>query len=207
MTVLIINGSTHEKGSTYTALSEVARGLNESGIDTEIVWIGKDAVRPCVACGSCRQNQRCAFGEDGINALIDKLVAAEGLVIGSPVYFAGINGALKSTLDRVFFAGSGLYALKPAGCIVSARRAGTTSALEQVQKYPNHAQMLLVGSFYWPMVHGQSPDQVAQDEEGLQIAWQLGANLAWTIKCIAAGTAAGITPLRITERKRTNFIR
>jgi multimeric flavodoxin WrbA len=209
MSVLLINGSTHQAGSTHTALQEVARGLNDSGIETETFWIGRSPIAPCVACGGCRNpSQRCAFGnQDGVNTVIDRLIDSDGLVIGSPVYFAGINGSLKCLLDRVFFAASANYALKPAACIVSARRAGTTSALEQVQKYPNIAQMLLVGSFYWPMVHGQNPDEVREDIEGMQIAWQLGANMAWLIKSLAAGKEAGITALRIQERARTSFIR
>jgi len=209
MSVLLINGSPHENGSTFTALTEVARGINESDLETEIVWIGKSAIAPCIACGGCRNpRQRCAFGDqDGVNAVIDKLIAADGLIIGSPVYYAGINGSLKCLLDRVFFAASSNYAFKPAGCVVVARRGGTTSALEQAQKYPNNSQMLIVGSFYWPMLHGTNPSEVVQDAEGMQIAWQLGANLAWAVKSIEAGKAAGVEPLRIRERSRTNFIR
>ncbi|MCL2631714.1 MAG: flavodoxin family protein [Coriobacteriia bacterium] len=209
MSVLIINGSTRENGSTSTALHEVARGLSDGGVESEQLWIGKDAIRPCVACYGCRnRSEGCAFGDDdGVNAAIEKLRQAEGLVIGSPVYFAGINGSLKCFLDRVFYSGRDAMKLKPAGCVVSARRAGTTSALEQVQKYPNIAQMLLVGSFYWPMVHGNNPEEVVQDREGMQIAWQLGANIAWLVKTIAAGKAAGIEPQTVLERERTNFIR
>ena len=208
MTVLLINGSTREKNCTYTALSEVARGLTDGGVETEMVWIGRDAIKPCIACGSCRETQRCAFGDDDwVNPIIERLVAAEGLVIGSPVYFAGINGSLKCLLDRVFFAASAAFALKPAACIVSARRAGTTSALEQLQKFPNIAQMLLVGSFYWPMVHGHTPHDVVQDKEGMQIAWKLGANMAWLVKCIELGREAGLAALEVKQRERTNFIR
>jgi multimeric flavodoxin WrbA len=142
-----------------------------------------------------------------VNTIISKIIDAEGLVIGSPVYFAGINGALKCLLDRVFYAGSAGYAGKPAACIVSARRAGTTSALEQVQKYPLISQMPLVSSFYWPMVHGMKPEDVHQDIEGMQVAWLLGANMAWLIKSIAAGREAGITALTVEGRVRTNFVR
>ena len=207
MSVLMINGSPHKAGCTYTALAEVARGLADSGVESEIRWIGNKEVRPCIACRQC-SGRHCHYGdEDGINELIDALTAADGLVIGSPVFFAGLNGALKCLLDRVFFAGSAGFALKPAACIVSARRAGTTSALEQLQKYPLISQMPVVSSFYWPMVHGNSPDEVRQDAEGMAIAWQLGANMAWMIKCIAAGQEAGIAATQIKERARTNFIR
>ncbi|MCL1879696.1 MAG: flavodoxin family protein [Actinomycetia bacterium] len=208
MSVLLLNGSAHEKRCTFTALQEVARGLGDGGIDTSIVWIGKEALKPCIGCGGCRKTRRCAFGaDDGINALIDQLVAADGLVIGSPVYFAGVNGALKSCLDRMFFAGGSLYAAKPAACVVSARRAGTTAALEQIQKYPLYAQMPLVSSFYWPMVHGSQAEEVKQDLEGMQTAYYLGANMAWLIKSIQAGSAAGLTHPQLTDRAWTNFIR
>jgi len=208
MSVLLINGSTRERNCTYTALAEVARGIEEGGVETEIVWIGREAIRPCIACGGCRGRQRFAFGDDdGVNAIIEKLIAADGLVIGSPVYYAGMNGSLKCLLDRVFFAASAAYALKPAACIVSARRAGTTSALEQLQKFPNNCQMLLVGSFYWPMVHGGTPHDVVQDKEGMQIAWKLGANIAWLVKCLELGASAGLSPLQAEARERTNFIR
>lgn len=208
MPVLLINGSTRERNCTYTALSEVARGLADGGVESEVAWIGREAIRPCIACGGCRGSQRCAFGdEDGVNDIIGRLAGAEGLVIGSPVYFAGINGALKCLLDRVFFAGSGLYAYKPAACIVSARRAGTTSALEQLQKFPNIASMLLVGSFYWPMVHGSTPEDVRQDKEGMQIAYKLGANMAWLVGCLRLGREAGLAPLELERRERTSFIR
>jgi multimeric flavodoxin WrbA len=208
MTVLLINGSSHEQGCTFTALTECARGLKAGGVESELHWIGKDERKPCVACGGCRKTGYCAFGDnDGTNALIDRLAAAEGLVIGSPVYFAGINGSLKSLLDRLFFAAGSRYALKPAACIASARRAGTTSALEQMQKFPNYAQMPLVGSFYWPMVHGTNAEEVVLDVEGMQTAWQLGANMAWLTKSIAAGEAAGLKREVIADRAFTNFIR
>jgi multimeric flavodoxin WrbA len=208
MRVLIINGSPNEKRCTYTALAQTAKGLEDAGITSEIAWLGKDPVRPCIGCGACGKTQRCAFGaDDGINALIEKGIAADGLVIGSPVFYAGINGSLKSTLDRVFFAASSTFAFKPGGAVVSARRAGTTSALEQLNKYFIISQMLLVGSLYWPMVHGQSAEQVVQDEEGMQTAYQLGANLAWALKSIEAGKAAGITPAIPAKRAWTNFIR
>jgi multimeric flavodoxin WrbA len=208
MNVLIINGSPKEKRCTYTALMQAANGLADAGITSEIAWLRKDPVRPCIGCGSCNTTQRCAFGaNDGINDLIEKAIAADGLIIGSPVFYAGINGSLKSTLDRVFFAAGSTFAFKPGGPVVSARRAGTTAALEQLNKYFIISQMLLVGSLYWPMGHGQSTEQVVQDEEGMQTAYQLGANLAWVLKSIEAGRAAGIKPSIPENRVWTNFIR
>ncbi|MDR3315953.1 MAG: flavodoxin family protein, partial [Coriobacteriales bacterium] len=206
MKVLLLNGSPNEKRCTYTALEQVARGLADGGVESEIVWLGKEPVKPCIGCGACQKTQRCAFGEkDGINALIEQAQAADGLVLGSPVFYAGINGSLKSTLDRLFFAASSSFAFKPGACVVSARRAGTTAALEQLHKYICIAQMPLVNSFYWPMVHGQAADQVLQDEEGCQTVYQLGANMAWLLKSIEAGKQAGITPTQPDARARTNF--
>ena len=208
MKVLLLNGSPNEKRCTCTALVQVAQGLKEGGIDTEIAWLGNEPIKPCVGCGACIKTGRCAFGaDDGINALIEKAVAADGLIIGSPVFFAGINGSLKSALDRMFFAANSTFAYKPGGAIVSARRAGTTAALDQLNKYFLISQMLLVGSFYWPMVHGMAAEEVPVDEEGMQVACQLGANVAWALKSIEAGKAAGLPRPTPPQRVRTNFIR
>jgi multimeric flavodoxin WrbA len=207
MEVLLLNGSPNEKRCTYTALRQVARGLEDNGIGAHIHWLGANPVKPCIGCGACRKTGRCAFGAtDGVNALIEKVRESDGLVLGSPVFFAGVNGSLKSTLDRLFFAAASSFAFKPGACVVSARRAGTTAALEQLNKYIAYAQMPLVGSFYWPMVHGQSAEQVLQDEEGVQVAYQLGANMAWLLRCLEAGAAAGIRPTQPEARARTNFI-
>jgi len=205
---LLLNGSAHEEKCTYTALQQVSNGLEDNGIATEIVWLGTGAKQPCIACGGCQKTRRCAFGEDdGINALIQAAGAADALVVGSPVYFAGINGALKSALDRMFYAAGSTLAFKPAAAVVSARRAGTTVALDQILKYFLISQMPVVSSFYWPMVHGHTAEHVLQDEEGVQVAYQLGANMAWLLKSIQAGRAAGIAPHVPKQRIRTNFIR
>ncbi len=205
---LLINGSPQQKKSTFTALEQVARGLEDNGVSTEIVWLGNQPVKPCVACGACNATQRCAFGEeDGVNALIEAVQAADALVIGSPVHFAGMNGSLKSALDRMFFAAASSFACKPAGVVVVARRAGTTAALDQILKYPLYAQMPVVSSFYWTMLHGQNGEQVLKDEEGVQCAYQLGANMAWLLASIAAGREAGIAPTKLENRAWTNFIR
>lgn len=206
MNVLMLNGSPHEKGCTNRALLEVADSLYEEGIDTEIVQIGNQAIRGCVACGKCAQSGKCVFDGDLVNTFIDKMRRADGLIVGSPVYYASANGSLYSLLDRFFFAGDG-FALKPAAAVVSARRAGTTAALDTLNKYFTITQMLVVSSSYWNMVHGNTPDEVEKDLEGLQIMRTLGKNMAWLLKCLEAGKAVGIShPLR--EKKiMTNFIR
>ncbi len=206
MHVLLINGSPHANGCTYTALSEVASALNAEGIETEIFHIGTAPVRGCIGCGGCRSG-KCVFDDDIVNRLAEKAKSADGIVIGSPVHYASAGGAITSVLDRLFYSASASLAYKPCACVVSARRAGTTAALDQLMKYPTINRMPLVSSQYWPMVHGSTPDQVRQDAEGMQIMRTLGKNMAWLLKCIEAGKNAGIN---LPEREavvRTNFIR
>jgi multimeric flavodoxin WrbA len=208
MKALLLNGSPQKEESTFTALEQVARGLEANGVAAEIVWLGDHPIKPCVACGACNTAQRCAFGnDDGVNTLIEALQAADALVVGSPVFYSGMNGSLKAALDRIFFAAGSTYALKPAGAVVCARRAGTTATLDQILKYFLISEMPVVSSFYWTMMHGQNAEQVMQDEEGVQSAYQLGANMAWLLQSIAAGREAGITPARTEDRAWTNFIR
>jgi len=205
MKVLLINGSPNPDGCTFTALREVAGALEAEGIETEIFQIGRQPVRGCIDCGGCRNN-RCAF-DDIANQALAKFESCDALVIGSPVYYASPNGSLLALLDRMFFAGSALMRLKPAACIVSARRAGTTAALEVLNKYPTIAQMPLVSSSYWNMVHGNEPAEVQKDEEGLKTMRVLGANMAYLLKCMEAGKAAGVAPPAPVQRVFTNFIR
>lgn len=209
MRVLLINGSPNAEGCTFTALSEVAATLNAEGIDTEIYQLGKRPVNGCTVCGACHKlDNRCAFGDDdGVNAVISKLHAADGVVIGSPVYFAGANGNLCSLLDRVFFAGGG-YAGKPGAAVVSARRGGTGSAFDRINKYFTIAQMPIVSSQYWNNVHGSCAGDVRKDLEGMQTMRTLGRNMAWLLKCIDAGRKSGIDfPQPERPRAITNFIR
>lgn len=206
MKVLLINGSPNEKGCTYTALSEVAATLNENGVETEIVSIGKQPIRGCIGCGGCAGKRRCVFGDDIVNSMIEKMEQADGLIIGSPVYFASPNGNLMSMLDRFFYAG-GCFAHKPAAAVASARRAGTTVTLDDMNKYFGIRQMPVVSSTYWNMVHGSKPEDVKKDEEGLQTMRNLGRNMAWLLKCIAAGKENGVEPPMSENTNRTNFIR
>ena len=208
MKVLLINGSPHKKRCVYTALTEVANSLEEAGIETEVAWIGNDPIRGCQACNECSKDgaSRCIY-DDVVNDLLDKAEQADGLIVGSPVYYAGANGALRCVLDRMFYAGSSVMAFKPAAAIASARRAGTVNAIDQINKYFQINQMPVVASTYWPMVHGNSAEDVAQDKEGLQTMRALGRNMAWMLKCIESGRQGG-TPHPETEAKiSTNFIR
>ncbi len=206
MKVLLINGSPNEKGCTYTALKEAAGVLNENGVETEIVCIGKQPIRGCIGCGGCSGSHRCVFQDDMVNGMIEKMEEADGLIIGSPVYFASPNGNLVSMLDRFFYAG-GCFAHKPAAAVASARRAGTTATLDDLNKYFTIRQMPVVSSTYWNMVHGSCPEDVAKDEEGLQSMRNLGRNMAWLLKCIEAGREKGVETPVSENTKRTNFIR
>jgi multimeric flavodoxin WrbA len=206
MKVLLINGSPNKEGCTFTALSEISKALQTNGIDTEIIQVGDKIVRGCIACGSCKKTGFCTF-DDIVNEVIEKAKTAKGFVFGSPVYYSGINGTMKSFLDRLFYSGSQHLAYKPGAGIVSARRAGTTAALQQFNQYFMINNMPVVSSQYWNMVHGNTPDEVMQDKEGLQIMRVLGQNMAWLLKSIEAGEKMGIEKPEKEPRERTNFIR
>ena len=207
MNVLLLNGSPHEEGCTNRALLEVEGALNAEGIDTELVHIGSKAIHGCIACGTCMKIGACVFEDDPVNEFIEKMKLADGLIVGSPVYYASANGALFSFLDRLFYAAGRNFAHKPGAAIASARRAGTTATLDALNKYFTIAQMPLVSSSYWNMVHGRTPEEVEQDLEGLYTMRTLGKNMAWLLKCIEAGKAAGISLPKEEEKVWTNFIR
>lgn len=205
MNVLLINGSPHKNGCTYTALSEVAKTLSECNVESEIVHIGSQPVRGCIGCGKCKDSHLCVY-DDVVNEIIRKAEKADGFVIGTPVYYASANGSLVSLLDRLFSAGNA-FAFKPAAAVATARRAGTTSALEVINKYFTIRQMPVVSSSYWNMVHGNTPDEVKQDLEGLQIMRNLGRNMAWLLHCIEAGKQKGIQLPKNEYSNKTSFIR
>lgn len=207
MNVLLINGSAKPAGCTYTALSEVARVLEEEGIRTEIAQLGGEPLRDCLGCGQCAGKGACVFGGDGINALIEKARAADGFVFGTPVYYAHPSGRVLSALDRMFYAGGAAFAHKPGAAVASARRGGTTASLDVLNKYFTISQMPVVSSSYWNMVHGNTPDEVRQDLEGLQTMRNLARNMAWLLRCIACGRENGIPAPRRETGFRTNFIR
>lgn len=206
MKVLLLNGSPHEAGCTFTALSEVGKSLNKQGIETEIYHIGTKPVRGCIACGVCRKEGKgkCVFDDDPANEIIDLISKADGVVVGSPVYFACINGTLSALLDRVFYSGNSKFHYKPAAGIVSCRRGGASAAFDRLNKYFTFARMPLVSSQYWNSVHGNTPEEVRQDLEGLQIMRTLGNNMAWMLKNIEAGQ---VEIPQYEPPARTNFIR
>ena len=207
MKILMVNGSPHEHGCTARALKEMESVFAAAGIEVEKMTLGTQQIRSCVACGSCRETGRCVF-TDAVNEFLDKAESAAGFVFGSPVHFASLSGTMTAFMDRVLYAGSEQLKNKPAACLVSARRAGTTAALDQLLKYPMYANMPIVPSRYWPMVHGNAAADVEQDLEGLQIMRQMARNMVWMLQCIKAGREAGV-PLPEYEEARiaTNFVR
>ncbi|MBR1713167.1 MAG: flavodoxin family protein [Alloprevotella sp.] len=207
MNVLLLNGSPHARGCTYTALSVVADTLREEGIETDIVHVGHKAIRGCISCYKCNELGRCVFGDDAVNELAPRFEAADGLIVGSPVYYAGPAGTLVSLLDRLFFSTPFEKRFKVGAAVASARRAGTTPTLDQLNKYFSLAEMPIVSSRYWNEVHGNTPEEVMQDEEGLQIMRVLGRNTAFLIRAIRAERERGGLPRAEERRIATNFIR
>ncbi len=206
MKVLLVNGSPRAAGCTNTALEEVAKTLGEAGIETEIFWLGAKPVQDCVACGKCRELKKCVF-DDVVNTLIEKAKTADGFVFGSPVYYAHPSGRVQSALDRAFYAGKYAFAGKPGAAIVSARRGGTASSFDVINKYFGISSMPVVSSTYWNMVYGNTSDEVRRDEEGMQTMRNLGRNMAYLLRCIEAGKAAGIEAPAQEGAFKTNFIR
>ncbi len=207
MKVLMINGSPNEKGCTFTALNEAAGSLSKNGIETEIFWLGRKAVQGCVACWGCSQLGRCVFNDDGVNILNARAAEFDGLIIGSPVYYAGPSGSLCAFLDRMFFSGGDKWEGKPGACVVSCRRGGASAAFDRLNKYFTINNMPVVSSQYWNQVHGNTPEEVMQDLEGLQTMRTLGVNMAYLLKCIDAVRKAGVPEPVREDPTATNFIR
>lgn len=202
MKVLLINGSPHKEGCTFTALSEIKDQLEKEGIDSEIFWIGNKPVRGCIACGRCGTLEKCAFDDDVANEIVEKMLESDGLIIGSPVYYAGPNGALCAILDRVFYSASSKFAFKPGASVVSCRRGGSTASFDRLNKYFTISNMPIVASKYWNMVHGNTPEEVKQDLEGLHTMRTLARNMAWLLKSIEGNDLP-----EQEEKVFTNFIR
>ena len=206
MKVLLINGSPKAKGCTYTALKEVACELERNGIESEIFHIGREPIGGCLGCKACVKLGKC-IQEDTVNEALEKFSEADGFVFGSPVHYAAASGALTSFLDRVFCIISKKLADKPGAAIVSCRRGGATAAFDQLNKYFTISNMPIVSSQYWNMVHGNSPEEVVQDIEGMQTMRTLAKNMAWMLKCIEAGDKSGINRPEREQKIATNYIR
>ena len=205
MKVLLINGSPRDRGNTFTALSEVEKTLNEEGIETEIISIGKQAVQGCIACGMCGRTGKCTFNDDLYYRVLRCVKdGIDGLVIGSPVYYGGPNGSLCALLDRVFYSLGPDLMFKPSASVVVCRRGGATATFDRLNKYFTMMNMPLVSSQYWNMAYGQTPGQAAQDEEGMQTMRTLGRNMAWMIKRLNVSEEGHPA---LERRVATSFIR
>lgn len=209
MKVLLINGSPKAKGCTYTALSVVAEELDKNGIETEIFQVGMNPIRGCVGCGMCAKSGKglCRFDDDTVNKAIETCKTVDGIVVGSPVHYASASGAITSFMDRLFYAGGANLRFKPGAVVASCRRGGASATLDQLTKYFGITNMPLVSSNYWNMVHGNTPEEVMQDEEGIQTMRVLGKNMAWILKSIEAAKQVGINPPELEAKIKTNYIR
>lgn len=204
MKVLLINGSPKSKGNTYLALSEIAAALKNEGVDSQIIGIGAKAVQGCTACNKCIELGRCVFKDDLYNKVRESLAKADGLIIGSPVFYAGPNGSLCALLDRIFYSCSEQLEYKPGASVAVCRRGGASATFDRLNKYFTISNMPIVSSQYWNSVHGLFPGEVSQDDEGLQTMRTLGRNMAWLLKNIKSGKQ----PIPDAEYPQmTNFIR
>ncbi|MDR0335557.1 MAG: flavodoxin family protein [Planctomycetaceae bacterium] len=211
MKVLAINGSPKSDGNTALALQTLLQEVQNEGIETELVTIGNQIIHGCIGCLRCaeQKNRQCVSFNDAVNELLPKMIAADALVLGSPVYFSGINGTIKSFLDRAFFVSwvnGGLFRLKMGASVVAVRRSGGTAAFDQLNKYFQISELMTVGSCYWNVIHGFSPGEINQDLEGLQIVRTLGRNLAWLLKLVEHGQGH-VAPPVAEEPIMTNFVR
>ena len=211
MKVLLFNSSPHKNGCTYTALQEIAKTLKEEGIDSEIYQIGTEPVSACRACYACRKIGKCVIN-DKVNDFLEYAKDFDGFIFGSPVHYGSACGGITVFLDRAFFtafqSGRGdIFLHKPGAAVASARRAGTTATLDQLNKYFAITQMPMISGRYWNMVHGATAEQVLEDKEGLQNMRILARNMAWHLKCQEAGKNAGIPMPKTEEIVFTNFIR
>ena len=205
MKVLLVNGSPHENGNTAVALREMEKTFAQEGVETEVLQIGKQAVRGCVACYGCRKLGKCVF-DDAVNEAAPKLEAADGLVVASPVYYASANATLVAFLDRLFYSTPFDKRMKVGASVAVARRGGASSAFDELNKYFTISGMPVASSQYWNSVHGQKPGQAEEDLEGLQTMRTLARNMTFLMKSIALGKQAYGLP-RQEEHVWTHFIR
>ena len=206
MKVLMLNGSANANGTTFTALTEIGKTLEQEGIGYEIFNMGGAPVRDCIGCGQCSENG-CTFTDDGVNEFVSKAKEADGFIFGTPVYYAHPSGRVLSFLDPVFFSSGRSFAYKPGASVAVARRGGSSSSLEVLDKYFGISQMPVVGSTYWNMVYGRKGCEAVLDLEGMQTMRNLARNMAWMLKCFEAGREKGIELPCVQREDRTNFIR
>lgn len=211
MKVVAFNGSPRKEGNTYQAIKIVTGELEKAGIETEIIHVGHKAIRGCIACGKCIENrdEKCSFTGDDGNEWIQKIKSADGVIFGSPVYYAGVNGTMKAFLDRAFYvanANGGLFRHKVGAAVVALRRSGGVSTFDQLNHYLAFSEMLIPSANYWNVIHGTLPGEALQDEEGLQIMRVLGKNMAWLLKLVEKGRGVVEEPA-MEPKTKMNFIR
>lgn len=206
MKVLMLNGSSHPNGNTFHALEAVGRQLNKEGLEYEIFQIGADSVRDCIGCGQCNE-EGCVFKDDKVNEFIAQAKTSDGIVFGTPVYYAHPSGRILSFLDRVFYSAGDAMAFKPGAAIAIARRGGTTASFDVLNKYFGISQMPIAGSTYWNIAHGRTQGEIMQDAEGIETLKNMAKNMAWMIKCFNAGKQAGIELPDTKKESWTHFIR
>lgn len=207
MKVLLINGSTEKNGTTSAALKEIVKSLKMEGIDCETVVTENKEIRDCCGCGACRKLKKCVFDKDIVNEIIEKAKTCDGFIFATPVYYAHPSGRILSILDRVFYAGGYAFSYKPGAAVAVARRSGTVSSIDVLNKYFTINHMPVVSSGYWNNGFGKNSEEIQEDKEGLQIMRTLGLNMAWLLKSIDAGAKVGIEKPKLEERVWTNFVR
>ena len=211
MKVVAFNGSPNQEGNTYHAIKMVAEELKAEGIEVEIVHVGNKVLRGCIACGGCarNQNEKCVLPGDEVNEWIQKMKEADGIILGSPVHFSSIGATMKAFLDRAFYVTSSNKSMlrhKVGASVVAVRRSGGVTTFDQLNNYINYAEMLMPTSNYWNVIHGTTPGEARQDEEGKQIMGMLGKNMAWLMKLVEYGRGEVKEPER-EKKVFTNFIR
>ena len=212
MKVLLVNGSSHVKGTTMKALEEMVKVFQENEIQTEIIQLGTKPLADCIQCNACQKTGQCVFKDDGVNEFVQKAKMADGFVFATPVYFAHPSGRIFSFLDRAFYCNGKnevyeAFQFKPGAAVAVARRGGTTAALDALNKYFGIAQMSIAGSTYWNMVHGLYAEEAHQDEEGMQTMRNLAKNMVWMMRCFSEGKKAGIPYPETETTACTNFIK
>ena len=207
MKVLLVNGSSHTHGTTARALDEMIGVFQAAGVETEVIQLGGSPIADCLQCGKCAELGRCVIDGDGVNAFVEKVKEADGFVFATPTYYAHPSGRIFSFLDRVFFSNSDVFMFKPGAAVAVARRAGTTAALDALNKYFGISQMPVAGSTYWNMVHGRIAVDAEEDLEGLQTMRNLARNMIWMMRCFELGQINGIPYPETEWDAKTNFVR
>ena len=207
MKVLLVNGSSHARGTTMRALEEMISVFSAAGVETEVIQLGGKPLADCLQCGKCSELGRCVIANDGVNEFVEKARAADGFVFASPVYYAHPSGRLFSFLDRAFFSASDAFRFKPGAAVAVARRGGTTATLDAINKYFGISEMPTVGSTYWNLAHGLVAADVVEDAEGLQTLRNAARHMVWMMRCFALGKEHGILAPETEHSVFTNFVR